>query len=181
MSIEEIVANIDARIAALQADIQPLLDAKVALRNSAAVSKTTKRRQVEAKTSPAATPGAKTEPAKPAKPAKPARRARRPKVDPVPSGKLIALLEGSDGMTSTALAEQTGGDPNQIRVLLKELADAGQVRKTGERRGTRWHLITDEEQIAARAAEIEAQFNTARVRDSEPAQDTSESEASESN
>jgi hypothetical protein len=40
---------------------------------------------------------------------------------------------------------------------LRELEKTDQIRRTGERRGTRWHLITDEDRVAARAAEIAAQ------------------------
>jgi hypothetical protein len=163
MSVEEIVANIDARIAALQADIQPLLDAKVALLNSSSPQPTAaKRRVIKAQPAVEEMPATKAEPTKPAPKPKP-RTGRRARVEPVPSGKLIAFLEGSDGLTSTALARQTGGDARQIRVLLKELADAGQVRKTGERSATRWRLISEEEQIAARAAEIEARMKSGRT------------------
>lgn len=161
MSIEEIVANIDARIAALESDIQPLLDAKVALLNNSAAPNETTRRPVRAKTTPTAVPDANAGSEKPAPKPKPRRTARRLRPDPVPSEKLIALLEDSDGLTATALAKETGGDPTQIRVLLKELADAGEVRRTGERSATRWYRITEEEQIAARAAEIQAQMKGA--------------------
>lgn len=164
MSIEEIVANIDARIAALESDIQPLLDAKGALLNSSSPQpKPPKGRQIKPQTAPEETAAAKPTPIEaPSKP-KPRGTGSRARVDPVPSGKLIALLEGSDGLTSTALARQTGGDAKQIRVLLKELTDRGEVRKTGQRSATRWHLVTEEEQIATRAAEIEAQMKPART------------------
>jgi hypothetical protein len=42
-------------------------------------------------------------------------------------------------------------------MLLHELEAAGQVRRTGSRRSTVWRLITEEEQIAQRAAELERQ------------------------
>jgi hypothetical protein len=163
MSIEEIVANIDARIAALQSDIQPLLDAKVALQNQDTAPKGSSRPGRETQRKRTATSAAKPAPAKTAPTPKRRRAVRRARVSPVSSDQLIALLEGSDGLASTALARETGGDGNQIRALLKQLADAGQVRKTGERAATRWHLITEEEQIATRAAEIEAQMKTAQT------------------
>jgi hypothetical protein len=43
-----------------------------------------------------------------------------------------------------------------VLVLLRELEAAGRVRRSGQRRGTRWHAITDEERIAERAAELAA-------------------------
>jgi hypothetical protein len=161
MSIQEIVTNIDARIAELESEIQPLLEARLALLNSSQTPTPATRRQTSTP-KPATTPAAKSAPPaetpKPALKRRPRRAARRVKVDPVPSGKLISLLGSSDGMTATALAKEAGGNANQVRVLLQELAQAGDVRRTGERRGTRWHLITDEEKIAARAGEIEAQM-----------------------
>ena len=160
MSIEKIVANIDARIAALQSDIQPLLDAKVALLVDSAAPKATRRRVVAPETPAVAMPDVTPQLAM-RTPKPKSRPGRRAKIDPVPSGKLIALLEGSSGLTSAAMARETGGDVNQIRVLLNELAEVGDVRKTGARAGTRWHLVTEDEQIAARAAEIEAQMRGA--------------------
>jgi hypothetical protein len=59
-------------------------------------------------------------------------------------------------MTTSALAEQTGGNRDQILTLLRELEAAGRIRRTGQRRGTRWHAITDEDRIQARAAELAA-------------------------
>ncbi len=60
-------------------------------------------------------------------------------------------------MSTADLAVQTGGDRHQLLTLLRELEAAGQVRRSGERRSTRWHAITDEDRIAARVAELERQ------------------------
>ncbi len=60
-------------------------------------------------------------------------------------------------MSTSDLAVQTGGDRQQLLTLLRELEAAGQVRRSGERRNTRWHAITDEDRIAARVAELERQ------------------------
>lgn len=75
----------------------------------------------------------------------------------VPAGKLQVLLQaaGSDGLSAAALAEQAGGDRQRVLRLLRELEAAGNVRRSGDRRTTRWHLITDEDRIAARVAELE--------------------------
>ena len=75
----------------------------------------------------------------------------------MPAGKLTALLDGSAAMSTSELAKATNGRPDQILSLLRELEKADQIRRSGERRGTRWHLITDEDRIAARAAEIAGQ------------------------
>jgi hypothetical protein len=41
-----------------------------------------------------------------------------------------------------------------VLTLLRELETAGRIRRTGQRRGTRWHAITDEDRIRDRAAEL---------------------------
>jgi len=162
MSIEKIVTNIDVRLAALKSDIQPLLDAKAALLNGAPAPKPAKPRRVRVHETVAvvtAQPEVKAQTPKSVPKGKSRKPAPRQKAKPVPTEKLITLLTASEGLTATALAKEAGGNVNQVRVLLRELSDSGQVRRTGERRGTRWHLVTDEDKIAARAAEIEAQSN----------------------
>jgi hypothetical protein len=98
-------------------------------------------------------------------PSYPDRRRRRARAkrttEVVPAGKLEQLLSESDGLTTAALASQANGRPDQVRTLLRELEAAGRIRRTGERRGVRWHAITDEDRIAARAAELAARSRSA--------------------
>ncbi len=65
------------------------------------------------------------------------------------------MLAEHKGITSTALAKLANAAPDQVLALLRELEAAGRARRTGQRRGTRWHAITDEDRIAARVAELE--------------------------
>jgi hypothetical protein len=51
-----------------------------------------------------------------------------------------------------------------VLTLLKEQESAGVVRRTGTRAATRWHVITDEDRIAARAAELNAQSKRTQAR-----------------
>jgi predicted Rossmann fold nucleotide-binding protein DprA/Smf involved in DNA uptake len=92
---------------------------------------------------------------------KPPRRRRRatpnPTAEVVPAAKLEAMLVGHDGITTAALAQLANARPEQVLTLLRELEAAGRVRRTGQRRGTRWHAITDEDRIRERAAELERQ------------------------
>jgi hypothetical protein len=101
---------------------------------------------------------AATEPTR--KPARAPRR-QRPKrkqaTEVVPAGKLELLLAGTDGLTTTILAQRANGSREQVLTLLRELEAAGRVRRTGVRRSTRWHVVTDEDRIAERAAELAAQ------------------------
>jgi hypothetical protein len=66
------------------------------------------------------------------------------------------MLVKGDGLTTAALAEQAGADRDQVLNLLRDLETARRVRRTGQRRGTRWHAITDEERVQQRAAELES-------------------------
>jgi len=59
-------------------------------------------------------------------------------------------------MTTSALAERAGVSRGQILSLLRELEATGRIRRTGQRRSTRWHAITDEERIQKRTAELSA-------------------------
>jgi len=85
----------------------------------------------------------------------PRRRATRTPAA-ISADRLESLLSDNGGLTTTALAEKTGGNRDQILNLLRELETAGRVRRTGQRRATRWHTITDEDRIRERAAELEA-------------------------
>lgn len=137
MTNTDIVTSIDQRLTEAKAEIDRLEIARQALINGDAPAAQPRSRRVRRETTPRKT----------------ARRSNQV----VPAGKLTALLEGSDGMSTPELAKATAGRPDQILALLRELEKTDQIRRTGERRGTRWHLITDEDRIAARAAEIAAQ------------------------
>ncbi len=74
----------------------------------------------------------------------------------IPADRLESLLSGDGGLTTSALAAQAGANRDQVLRLLRDLETAGRIRRTGQRRGTRWHAITDEDRIRERAAELEA-------------------------
>jgi hypothetical protein len=65
------------------------------------------------------------------------------------------LADSAAGLSANAIARQGGAAYNRTLKLLHELEAAGQVRRSGSRRSTVWRLITDEERIAERAAELE--------------------------
>jgi ribosomal protein S25 len=68
---------------------------------------------------------------------------------------LQRLVAEHDALTTSMIAERAGLSRDQALALLKELETRGEVRRTGQRRGVRWHAITDEDRIRARAAELE--------------------------
>jgi hypothetical protein len=139
MTSTEIVTRIDQRLDDVRGEIARLEHARTSLLNGADQSSTPERRR------------ARRTPAK-----------ATPRV--VPAEGLTAALAGSAGMTTGELAKATNGKSRQLLALLKEQEDAGQVRRSGERRGTRWHLNTDEDRIAARTAELENQLRRTRAR-----------------
>jgi hypothetical protein len=67
-------------------------------------------------------------------------------------------------MRTAELAKAANGARAQVLALLKEQETAGEVRRSGTRAATRWHIITDEDRIAARAAELTAQSSRTRAR-----------------
>ena len=92
-------------------------------------------------------------------------RASRSRRSPAPAPADIAgLLASTEGLTTTAVAEQAGLDRTEALSLLKDLESKGEVRRSGQRRGVRWHAYTDEDRIRERAAELEKASRAAQER-----------------
>jgi hypothetical protein len=70
------------------------------------------------------------------------------------------LANTSSGLSANVIAEEAGAGYTAILKLLHELEAAGEVRRSGSRRSTAWRMITDEERIAERAAELERRRST---------------------
>jgi hypothetical protein len=74
----------------------------------------------------------------------------------VEAGTVERLLADTPvGLSANAVAKQAGAGYSRTLKLLHELDAAGQVRRSGSRRSTLWQLVTDEDRIAQRAAELE--------------------------
>ncbi len=182
--IPELLAAIDSRLADLAAEIAALESARAALggprtigRSPAgatdAVAARSRPRTRRPRRTPSRTPTARgasgitPEPAtsvrqggsattpKRLTPKAAANGTRRRARAAVGSETLELLADTSAGLSASAIAEQTGAGYDPILKLLRELEAAGQVRRSGSRRSTAWRLITDEERIAERAAELE--------------------------
>ncbi len=65
------------------------------------------------------------------------------------------LADVTPGLSAGAIAERAGVGYSRVLALLRELEASGKVRRTGSRRSTVWLLITDEDRVAQRAAELE--------------------------
>ncbi len=141
---EAIVDSIDNRLRELNQEIASLTAARTALDGQ--------------EDGPAAS-------APPARGRSAARRARRSTraVEVVPAGRLETLLSENGGMTTSVLAQRTNGDRDQVLTLLRELEAAGRIRRSGQRRSTRWHAITDEDRIRERAAELASRSRRKRT------------------
>jgi predicted Rossmann fold nucleotide-binding protein DprA/Smf involved in DNA uptake len=79
-------------------------------------------------------------------------RASAAKPAVVPAGKLSELLKASDGLSTAELARRTNGSADQVLQMLKELEQAGTARRSGQRRGTRWHAEATRPARASRRA-----------------------------
>jgi hypothetical protein len=140
-TIEKLIQTIDGRIREVEREIASLQDARSAL------------------TANGGRPGTSREPVAKPRP-QVANRAPRRNATRKPEVLLAEtaerMLAESEGLTTTAIAKQAGAERDQVLALLRDLEAASRIRRTGERRGTRWHAITDDDRVAARAAELEA-------------------------
>jgi hypothetical protein len=145
MTTQAILDSIENRLRALNQEIETLTAARSALDSGETAPA---RRPRRAAPRPAASRSA-------GRRARSRRRARSSAGgEVVPAGRLELLLSENGGLTTSALAERTNGDRDQVLTLLRELEAAGRIRRTGQRRSTRWHAITDEDRIRERAADL---------------------------
>ena len=131
VEIAEIVESIDRRLTELSSEADRLSHARDALNDSASRSQAApKQRHGPQVKSP-------------------------PRYQVLPAGKLVGLLEGANGLSTRQLAKASHGDPAQILALLEEQEQKGTLTRSGSRAATRWHLVTNEDRIASRVAELE--------------------------
>jgi hypothetical protein len=143
MTTTDLVESIDSRVEELSKEIATLEAARKALVSNNGAS---------ARSQPKATRPARRRPS----------RVTAKTTGVVPAEKLEKLVADNDGLTMTALAKEAGGGRDQVLMLLRELEAAQRVRRSGQRGGTRWHAITDEQKILERAAELERRRKKAK-------------------
>ncbi len=140
-TIEQLVQSIDGRVHELSREIASLEAARLALiANGSAPTPSRKPR------------------AKPAARRKPGRATKV-----VLAETAERMLAESDGLTTAVLATKAGAGRDQVLALLRDLEKANRVRRTGQRRSTRWHAITDEDRIRGRAAELASRSRRRRT------------------
>jgi hypothetical protein len=171
---DQLIATIGERIAQAEHEIEALEGALVALDGRGAAPE---RRP--ARTRRSSVPRADPDGASPREPAEvveappvrqsdPAERVAPPvrrgdpieRTTPPPRTPLIerleALLGDSDeGVSAIALAKQARAPYNEVLEVLRALEAGGAVARAGGRRASLWQLVSEEERIAARAAELE--------------------------
>jgi hypothetical protein len=134
--VEELIVSIETRIGEARSEIGSLETARAELVSTEAVT------------------------------AKPRRRASRRRVAAGPAQvareALETVLATSDGLTTSDVVSRTGATRIRVLSALRELERAGRIRRSGIRRGTRWHAISDEERVGARAAELRRQSRARR-------------------
>jgi hypothetical protein len=174
---QQIVQSIDMRLRELNDEIKALDAVRSALddgatrpsqRSSADVTR--RRGSARLPRSGASGQSSREAPAAPHRRAARSRNSGRKVSRPRPSPavrvalaeRLESLLSQNGGLSTSTVAEQTGANRVEVLRQLRELEAAGRIRRVGQRRGTRWQAISDEDRIRARAAELEARRQRAR-------------------
>lgn len=186
--IPALVASIDGRLDELASEISTLHEARAALSTRTPKATAADNNGQPAKRPPRSTPRTRRPAPKPSRaaadatseltttaptPSKSTAKPRRRRSPGTGSGKralssisaeqLEQLLAGAtSGLSASAIATQTGVGHSRVLGQLRALEASRQVRRTGSRRSTVWLLITDEERIAQRTAELELQLSSRR-------------------
>ena len=65
---------------------------------------------------------------------------------------VVVKLVTPEGVAASEIRAAVNGSDNQVLKVLKDLESEGKVKRTGQRRATKWHLVTANGRSAARAA-----------------------------
>jgi hypothetical protein len=182
--ISTLVASLDARLDELATEISALEHARVALRTQTLAAsspatadndaKRVRPRRPTAKTKkpvgeprshatnsepesvPVTAAGSRSDASEPRRRASAKKAPRKRSVSSLSAEQLERLLaDTSSGLSAGAIAEQAGVGYSRLLAQLRELEASGKVRRTGTRRSTLWLLITEEDRIAQRTAELQ--------------------------
>jgi hypothetical protein len=163
-TLDQIRDSIEARLAELRTEMSALQSAQAVLNGRGASAAMTGDGEAAGST-PAADGQSSTKSAG-ARRRPRTRRRTKPATEVLTAVGLEAMLgDAPDGLSAVTIADRSGAGYNQVLGLLRELERAGRMRRTGTRRTTRWRLITDEERIAERAAELERRMRNATPSD----------------
>jgi outer membrane biosynthesis protein TonB len=166
--VDELLSSIELRLHEVTAEIASLEAARAVLSEPAPARRPAPKSKPKAQPEPAPEPVPEPEPEpvasgtgdgapKPRRRRRRARRGSRAASGPaLPAADLERMLgRAASGLSASEIAQETDASYGGVLKLLRELETSGRVRRTGTRRSTLWWLITDEERIAERAAELE--------------------------
>jgi hypothetical protein len=136
MEITQVIAQLRAQLAETEADAQRLRTAIEALEGTVESSpaptrarRNTRLRATRARTSNGRTAG---------------------KVALTPD--VVVNLVTPEGVPARDIRSKVNGSDNQVLKVLKDLEAEGKIKRTGQRRATKWHLVTENGQSASSAA-----------------------------
>src|SRR5579875_2771899 len=179
--IEQLVRSIDGRLEALQGEIASLEEARLALLSngspptSAAAGSPSSRAQGETRRGRGRSTGERRRStgqrgastgarggttgarggSTGARGGRTGARGRTRNAERLPQA-VEQILTDSDGLSAPELAERAGARRDQVLEFLRELESSRRARRSGHGRGTRWHLMTEEDWIRQRAADLAA-------------------------
>jgi hypothetical protein len=155
--LDRLASSIEERLAALDQEIATLESVRTALSGGTGAAPGRRARALRARGRPQAAPAATSPP--------PTARADgsgdaggrpRPMTGPELAESIEQMLrESPGGLSAVTIAKRAGASYGQVLAMLRALEQNGQLRRTGERRTSLWRLISEEELIAERAAELE--------------------------
>jgi hypothetical protein len=138
MEISQVIAQLKAQLAETEADAQRLRTAIEALEGTVESSpapsrarRTTRGRATRARTSNGRTAG---------------------KVALTPD--VVVNLVTPEGVPARDIRSKVNGSDNQVLKVLKDLESAGKIKRTGQRRATKWHLVTANGASASSVASV---------------------------
>src|SRR5579875_1459044 len=158
--IEQLVRSIDGRLEALQGEIASLEEARLALLSngspptSAAAGSPSSRAQGETRRGRGRSTGERRR-STGQRGARTGARGGTRNAERLPQA-VEQILTDSDGLSAPELAERAGARRDQVLEFLRELESSRRARRSGHGRGTRWHLMTEEDWIRQRAADLAA-------------------------
>ena len=79
---------------------------------------------------------------------------------------VVVKLVTPEGVPAREIRSQVNGSDNQVLKVLKDLESEGKVKRTGQRRATKWHRVTENGQ--QRSSRGEADRRRARQPKAEP-------------
>jgi hypothetical protein len=77
---------------------------------------------------------------------------------------VVVELVTPEGVPARDIRSRVSGSDNQVLKVLKDLESAGRIKRTGQRRATKWHRVTGNARAAATAAEQPAAARSTKRR-----------------